>query len=45
MLGIFAKSFMTAARNDSYDHQGGRDQFSDRRRAELVAHTEGRRRD
>ena len=47
MLGILAQSFRTAARTQpqSYNHWGRRTRFDDRREAELVAHTEGRRRD
>lgn len=45
MLGIFAKTFTTATRTDSFNHWGAQDRFGDRRRAELIAHTEGRRRD
>ena len=46
MLGILAQSFRTAARTQpqSYNHWGRRTRFDDRREAELVAHTEGRRR-
>ena len=42
MLDVFAKSFMTATRNETYDHQGKRDRFAERRCAALIAHTEGR---
>ena len=47
MLGILAQSFNTAARTQpqGHNHWGRRIRFDDRRAAELVAHTEGRRRD
>ena len=51
MLGIFAKSFNTAARTDHRVHWGAPGHwkkgpaFDTRSAAELVAHTEGRRRD
>ncbi|WP_371225560.1 hypothetical protein [Roseovarius sp. 2305UL8-3] len=45
MFNIFANSFMTATRTGTCNHQGDRDRFSDRRQAELIAHTTGRRRD
>lgn len=44
MLSIFAKSFMTAARTEARNHWGKHERFAERRRAELIAHTEGRRR-
>ena len=51
MLGIFAKSFNTATRTDRRVHWGAPGHwktgpaFNTRNGAELVAHTEGRRRD
>jgi len=51
MLGIFAKSFSTATRTDTRVHWGAPGHwrkgpaFDSRGPAELVAHTEGRRRD
>lgn len=45
MLGIFAKSFMTATRTDARSHWGRHERFDARRDVELIAHTEGRRRD
>ena len=45
MLNIFAKYFMTATRTAPKNHWGAYDRFNDRRSAELIAHTEGRRRD
>ena len=51
MLGIFAKSFTIATRNDRRVHWGAPGHwqkgpaFNTRNSAELVAHTEGRRRD
>ncbi|MDR9393216.1 hypothetical protein [Roseovarius sp. SYSU LYC5161] len=51
MLKIFANSFMTAARTDARVHWGAPGHwrkgpaFDTRSPAELVAHTEGRRRD
>lgn len=51
MLGIFAKSFMTATRNTDRDrwgapaHWAGDERFSTRRNAEIEAHLIARRRD
>lgn len=48
MLGILAESFRTATRTGAqkrYNHWGRSTRFDDRRNAELIAHTEGRRRD
>jgi len=46
MLNIFAKSFMTAARQpEAKGHQGARHRFESRREAEIEAHLTGRRRD
>lgn len=51
MLGIFAKSFNTATRTDRRVYWGAPGHwekghaFDNRKAAELVAHTEGRRRD
>lgn len=47
MLGILANSFNTATRTgpQGHNHWGRRIRFDDRRDAELIAHTEGRRRD
>ena len=46
MLGIFAKSFMTATRHHGpTGHQGKRHRFESRREAEIEAHLTARRRD
>ncbi|MEB8387975.1 hypothetical protein OO012_12095 [Rhodobacteraceae bacterium KMM 6894] len=45
MFGIFAKSFMTAARSKTYNHWGPRTKFDTRREAEIEAHQTARRRD
>lgn len=49
MLNILAKSFMTATRNPTSanrrSHWGAHERFDERRDAELIAHTVGRRRD
>ncbi|WP_255012909.1 hypothetical protein [Roseovarius sp. M141] len=51
MLNIFAKSIMTATRNDdpaprcNRGHQGKRNRFDTRRDAEIEAHRIARRRD
>jgi len=45
MFGIFAKTFMTASRNDTREHRDWHEGYNDRRSAELLAHTTGRRRD
>lgn len=45
MFAIFAKSFMTATRSETFNHWGKARRFDDRREAELEAHTTARRRD
>ncbi|SHL34068.1 hypothetical protein SAMN05443432_101190 [Roseovarius litoreus] len=51
MLNVFAKSFMTATRNAPNDrwgppsHWSRSERFDNRRRAEIEAHLEARRRD
>ncbi len=46
MLNIFAKSFMTAARQpEPKGHQGRGARFDTRKDAEIEAHTTARRRD
>ncbi|MFX0542739.1 hypothetical protein ACEWPM_013515 [Roseovarius sp. S4756] len=46
MLSIFAKSFMTAARQpEAKGHQGRRSRYDSRREAEIEAHLTARRRD
>lgn len=51
MLGIYAKSFMTATRHqdrgrwDAPAHWVESERFDNRRNAEIEAHTIGRRRD
>lgn len=46
MLNIFARSFMTAARQPELKgHQGRRARFDLRREAEIEAHLTARRRD
>jgi hypothetical protein len=46
MLNIFAKTFMTAARQPELKgHQGRRARFDSRREAEIEAHLTARRRD
>jgi hypothetical protein len=45
MFGIFAKSIMTAARSETYNHWGPHTKFDTRRHAEVEAHQTARRRD
>jgi len=45
MLGIYAKSFMTATRARGWDHWQDGTRFDTRKEAELAAHRVGRRRD
>jgi hypothetical protein len=51
MLNVFAKSFMTATRSATADrwgppsHWSRSERFDNRRRAEIEAHLEARRRD
>lgn len=45
MFDIFAKSLLTATRNDHYNHWKQADRFGDRKKAEIEAHLTARRRD
>ncbi len=45
MLGIFAKSFMTATRTSRHNHWGDRSRFDDRRGASHFPHQLHERRD
>ncbi len=45
MLGIFAKTFMTATRSEPRNHWGDRSRFDERRDASYFPHRIGGRRD